>query len=87
MKKYKIIAYEVEAEEGGRVDRIFKSDFSKKKDGLDCYKKLKIEEEKLNYYWNLTDKYKEVEILIYLYEDFKVIKRSIVKKKDGGGQK
>lgn len=68
----------------------FDDDFSTKKGALKYYKRITREEEMRNFFWNLCNKFKEVElcnkfkeveVLIYLYQDFKVIKRSIIKKK------
>lgn len=84
MKTYKVIVYEVEAEEYGMVTKTIEDDFATKKSALEYYKNVQRNEEKHNFYWNLSEKYKEVEILIYLYQDFKVIKRAVVRKKDGG---
>lgn len=79
--RYVVIVYEVEAEDGGRVDVTRRDDFTIKKSALEYYKNVQRNEENHNFHWNLPGKYKEVEILIYLYEDFKVIKRSIIKKR------
>ena len=84
--RYSVIKYEAEVEDGGRVDVICRDDFTKKKTALEYYKSMILNEEKHNFFWNLDGKYKEVEILIYLYQDFKVIKRSIIKKR-GATQK
>lgn len=82
MKTYKIIAYEVVVEEFGIVTKVLEDDFTTKKSALEYYKNVQHNEEKHNFYWNLKGKYKEVEILIYLYKDFKIIKRSIIKKRE-----
>lgn len=87
MKSYNIRVYEVEAEEGGLVDKKNEYNTSTKKDALELYKNIIKSEERHNYFWNLSTKYKEVEILIYLYQDFKVIKRAIVRKKTAGGER
>lgn len=80
-KNYKVIVYEVEIENGGRINKKFDDDFYTKKGALKYYKRITREEEMRNFFWNLCNKFKEVELLIYLYQDFKVIKRSIIKKK------
>lgn len=82
MKKYKIIVYEVDVEDGGRVDKILEDDFTTKKSALEYYKNVQRNEERYNFCWNLPGKYEEVEILIYLYSNFKVLKRSIIKKRE-----
>lgn len=57
-------------------------DFTTKKDALEYFKNTMRNEEKYNHFWNLSNKYKEIEILVYLYKDYRVIKRAIVKKKE-----
>lgn len=81
--RYTVLVYEMEAEDGGRVYVTQRDDFTTKQSALEYYKNVQRNEERHNFYWNLSGKYKEVEILIYLYEDFKVIKRSIIKKRGG----
>lgn len=87
MNNYKILVYEVEAADGGRVDKMHEDEAHSKKEALQIYKSLTDNFKSLNYSRNLKNKYKEVEYLVYLYKNFKVIKRSIVKKKEIGGQK
>lgn len=81
-KNYKVIVYEVEVEEFGMVTKTLEDDFTTKKIALEYYKNVQRNEERhIFFFWNPPEKYKEVEILIYLYQDFKVIKRTIIKKK------
>lgn len=84
MNNYKILVYEVETEDGGRVDKMHEDETHSKKDALQIYKNLSDNLKSHNYLWNLENKYKEIEYLIYLYKNFKVIKRSIIKKKERG---
>lgn len=87
MNNYKILVYEIEVEDGGRVDKTHEDEVHSKKEALQIYKALSDNLKSHNYSWNLENKYKEVEYLIYLYQDFKVIKRGIIKKKERGAQK
>lgn len=70
---YKIRIYEFEIKNGAGVSECFSYNFNTKKHALDWYRLLK----RIQVNNNLN-----TERLLYLYQDFKVIKKSIIKKKE-----